>query len=65
MGDARNLLVGNRTAPHLKPGQHDLREKKTATICRCCDKMINHKEKIISRIHGDEIKYNTFPKEAD
>lgn len=48
--------MGNRTSRHLHPGQHDLRGKRTAIICRCCDRMVNHKDKILADIHADEMR---------
>jgi hypothetical protein len=47
--------MGNRTSRHLKPGNQNLRGRKSATICPCCDSMINHKEDILARIAQDEI----------
>lgn len=49
--------MGNRTSRHQRPGQHDLRGKKTKSSCPCCDEIINHREKIIERLHQEEMDY--------
>ena len=57
--------MANRTPRHLRPGQQNLRGKKTARICPCCDDMKNHKEKIIEKIHNAEIALNRNCMEAE
>lgn len=49
--------MGNRTSRHLQPGQHDLRGKKTKSVCFDSDDMMNHRDKIMEKIHQDEMEH--------
>jgi hypothetical protein len=56
--------MGNRTSRHLKPGNRNLRGRKSAVICPCCDSMINHREDILAQIAQDEISEAMMDQEA-
>lgn len=48
--------MGNRTARHQRPGQKNLRGRKSASFCPCCDDVINHREKILADIARREMQ---------
>lgn len=56
--------MGNRTPRHLKPGQHDLKGKKSKMVCPCCDDMINHKEDILKAVDMREAEEQIQDREA-
>ena len=39
--------MANRTSRHQKPGDKNLKGKKSKSFCPCCDNVINHKEKVL------------------
>ena len=38
--------MGNRSSPHLHPGQRNLRGKTTMSVCPCCDPIRNYRDKV-------------------
>lgn len=48
--------MGNRTPLRLRPGDRNLCGRKTASVCPCCDSMVNHREDILARIADAEIE---------
>ena len=48
--------MGNRTARHQKAGNKNLRGRKTASFCPCCDLVKNHKEKVLAKIADAEMR---------
>lgn len=39
--------MANRSPRYQKPGDKNLKGKKSKNFCPCCDKVINHKEKVL------------------
>ena len=63
--------MANRTSRHQKPGQKNLRGKLSKGFCPCCDDVINHKPKVLAKVHMDEmldgasLEYITWPPRQD